>query len=83
VASSPDGRRALSSGEDPSIRLWDVETGREVRRFEAGTGSLSGVAFSPDGRCALSGGFEDPIVRLWRLPEPSATESVSPGKSAE
>src|SRR5262245_60176420 len=31
---SPDGRRVLSSSDDRSVRLWDVATGKEIRRFE-------------------------------------------------
>ena len=29
-----DGRRALSGSEDKTLRLWDLETGAELRRFE-------------------------------------------------
>ena len=70
VAFSPDGRRALSGSGYPngdrSMRLWDLESGRELRTFEAGTGQVLSVAYSPDGRRALTGG-QDPAVRLWDL----------------
>ena len=29
-----DGRRALSGSQDKTLRLWDLETGAELRRFE-------------------------------------------------
>jgi ribosomal protein L7/L12 len=33
VAISPDGRRAISGGRDETLRLWDLETGAELRRI--------------------------------------------------
>lgn len=61
---SPDGHRLLSGNMDKIVRLWDRDTGKEVRRFEGHTGVVVSVAFSPDGRHALSGGV-DKTVRLW------------------
>jgi len=34
VALLPDGARALSGSSDRSLRLWDLKTGAELRRFE-------------------------------------------------
>jgi WD40 repeat protein len=53
VAIAPDGRRAISSGHDSNLRLWDLPTGRVRRVIPLPAISLS-VAFSPDGRHALS-----------------------------
>lgn len=63
IALSPDGCRALSGSADRTMRLWDVGSGKELRRFEVGAG-IDAIAFSPDGRRALSGGT-DRLVRLW------------------
>ena len=64
VAWSPDGRWALSGSGDQTVRVWDTETGRELRTLEGHTGAVYGVAWSPDGRRALSGSY-DRTVRVW------------------
>ncbi len=30
VQFSPDGRRLVTTGRDPSVRIWDVKTGRRL-----------------------------------------------------
>jgi WD40 repeat protein len=63
----PDGRRALSADRDGTLRLWDIETGREIRRFHGQrSGGIQSLAVSPDGRHALTGGA-DHTLRLWSL----------------
>jgi WD40 repeat protein len=64
AAFSADRRRALLASADKSVRLHDVEAGRDVRRFVGHTASVWSVAFSPDSRLAASGSA-DRTVRLW------------------
>ena len=64
IAVSPDGRSALSSSFDGSIRRWDLTTGQERSRFIGHESRVTSVAFSPDGHSALSGSF-DGSVAVW------------------
>jgi WD40 repeat protein len=66
VCFTPDGHHVLSASFDKTLRLWDVETGREVRRFTGHQGSVIAVAVSTDGKRALSAAF-DGTVRLWNV----------------
>ena len=52
--------------DDRTLRLWDLETGAELRRFEGHERRVTSVAVLPDGRRALSGS-EIRTLRLWDL----------------
>ena len=67
LAVSPGGRFLLSSGDDRTVRLWDVATGVEQRRYVGHRFPTNeGLAFSPEGRLAASAGFGGTIF-LWEL----------------
>jgi WD40 repeat protein len=63
VAFSADGK-LLASAEGNAIRLWNVDSGKEVRKWAAHVGHVSALAFSGDGKTLASGGV-DCRVRLW------------------
>jgi WD40 repeat protein len=79
AAVSPDGRRLLSSdlvGHD--LRLWDIETRKQLHRINWGPVSPIRGSFTPDGRHAVRGGTHE-IVRMYRLP---ATDKDKAGEPA-
>ncbi len=56
----------VPQGPAPAAQISRVPLGREVRRFLGHKDAVGAVAFSPDGRSALSGSA-DGTVRLWDL----------------
>ena len=89
VAIDRDGRRALTAGggswkeidgnrpggNDFSIRLWDIESGRELKCMAGHTGQVRCVGFLADGRHAVSGGI-DHRLRVWSLESGQEVKSI-------
>ncbi|MCB9101985.1 MAG: protein kinase [Anaerolineales bacterium] len=64
AAFSPDGQTIATASDDKTIRLWDVATGREIRRFKGHKSGVKSVAFSPDGQTIVSAGGDN-TTWLW------------------
>ena len=71
IAFSPDGKLMASGGYDCDkdrenyfARLWDVETGKEIRRFMHGKEGygIASLAFSPDGKTLATLGTQAGVL---------------------
>ena len=66
VAVTPDGRCAISGSSDKTLKVWDLESGAELRTLEGHSDWVNAVAVTPDGRRAISGSA-DKTLRVWYL----------------
>jgi WD40 repeat protein len=63
VAWSPDGK-SLATALETSVQLWDVASGKAIRKLDGHSDQVESVAWSPDGKM-LASGSHDHMVRLW------------------
>ena len=56
--------REVDEFEPYGVILWDVATGRKLRRIPAHIQWVAGIDFSPDGKTLVSCGAET-LIRLW------------------
>jgi hypothetical protein len=66
VIVTPDGRYAISGGDDELIRLWNLDTGEIKGVLSDHQAWVAALAATPDGTRIISGGA-DGIVRVWQL----------------
>jgi WD40 repeat protein len=66
VAFSPDSKFLATACQDRTVKIWDLEAGREIRTLVGHTGPVTSVAFAPDGKRLVSGSY-DKTIRIWDL----------------
>ena len=69
---SPDGKQIATGNVDTTIKLYDADTGKMQASWSAHGTSVTGLAYSPDGKLLASSGA-DQLARVWTLAKPGAT----------
>jgi WD40 repeat protein/tetratricopeptide (TPR) repeat protein len=64
VAFSPDGKRIITGGMDGLVKVWDAQTGKQLRSLKHAS-HVRSVAFSPDGKWIASGAGGPCVVKVW------------------
>jgi WD40 repeat protein len=62
---SGKGSRVMTWGEDGVTRIFDVRTGKALRRLEGAGNILAAAALSPDGLRALTCASDETVIKIW------------------
>ena len=63
---TPDGRRVVSASADKTLKVWDLETGRELATLEGHAACVTACAVTPDGRRVVSASGDE-TLKVWDL----------------
>ncbi len=66
VAISFDGRTIVTGGDDRTVKVWDVASGRELKTLRGHTESVTSVHIAPNGQ-TIASGSSDNTVKLWNV----------------
>jgi len=78
VVLTQDGRHVISGGQDATVRLWDIQTGKLVHTFIGHEGPVYGLVATSDGRRIFSVSDRDFAVRVWDVEAGTALNTLTP-----
>ena len=64
IAFSPDGKSIASASYDKLVKVWDVDTGKQLKSLKEHTDAVYAVAFMPDGKRLVSAAG-DRTLKVW------------------
>jgi WD40 repeat protein len=76
VSVNPAGTRIASVSHDKTIKLWDLESGKELRSISNIGGYANAVSWSPDGKYLINGA-EDKTIRIWDAETGRAVRTIT------
>ena len=66
VAVTPNGKRAVSASVDHTLKVWELDSGREMCTLTGHAESVGAVAVTPEGQRAVSAS-SDWTLKVWDL----------------
>ena len=67
IAITPDGKHIVS-GNDNTIKLWDIQSGDLIRTFYGHISSIQAIVISPNGENIISCAYtRDKTIKLWNI----------------
>ena len=66
MAFTPDGRQLVTAPYRSTMRIWDAESGKQLREIKHEARAIADLAVSPDGKY-LGATAYDSTSRVWRL----------------
>jgi len=76
IALSPDDKILATGSYDQKIKLWEVESGKELKTLSGHNGCIFGLAFRPDGKI-LASASADRTVKLWDVASGERRDTLS------
>jgi WD40 repeat protein len=64
---SPDGQIVAAGSSDSTITLWNILTSQKIKTFNANSGAVLQIRFSPDGQMVAFIGNKDNKVKVWNF----------------
>jgi WD40 repeat protein len=75
LALFPDGRRLASASKDTTVKIWDLDTRREIMTLVHAE-RVNAMAISPDGNTLISGS-DDGVLRTWNAASGQVVDAVT------
>ncbi|KAG1781094.1 quinon protein alcohol dehydrogenase-like superfamily [Suillus placidus] len=66
IALSLDGKTVASGSSDGAVRMWNISTGKVIKKWTEHTAGVSSVCWSPNG-CQVVSGSDDRTFRVWNV----------------
>ena len=77
IAFAPNGTWLATGSSDSTIRIWDVESGTELRALTGHTGSISRLVISADGQRLVSTTWK--VIKVWDVTNGAEVHSFPTG----
>ncbi|MDY6936762.1 MAG: protein kinase [Cyanobacteriota bacterium] len=76
TAICPDGKQFATGSLDKTVRIWNLETGEEIRKIEGHRSTINALSISRDST-SLASASDDDTVKIWNLETGKLLETLN------